>query len=154
MKKLVIAALAATAFAGTASAQTSVEIPLKGTLAKRCTISAFLNGPFDVLNLESTGVQGNESLTTNCNYGGSNFITLVSANKGKLVSGTNSVDYKFGLPSAGIALTSLATDQTFEYGKGAPANSNFTRSMQVQLDAIATVAGTYTDTVTISVATN
>ena len=48
---------------------------------------------------------------------------------------------------------SLATSQTVP-GFPAVANADQTRSMSVQLDAIATVAGTYTDTVTASITPN
>lgn len=154
MKKLMIAALVAAAATGSASAQTSVNIPLSGTLAKSCSISAFLNGPFDALNLTDTAVQGAESLTTNCNYDGANTVTFTSANGGFLKAGNNSIGYEFGLPSANIPLAQLTTPRAVAYGSGAPAGTNFTRSMQVRLLSAATVAGTYTDTITATVTPN
>lgn len=157
MKKLLIAAVAVSAaFAAPAMAQTSVNVPLSGTLASKCNISAFLNGPFDALNLESTLVQGSESLTVNCNYTGTASVTFDSANDGVLKSGSNTVPYKFILTGVGGPLStgvSLASNQTVS-NFSAVANADQTRSMRVQLDAIATVAGTYTDTVTVSVAPN
>ena len=156
MKKLIMAVIASTAFASPALASTSVEIPLSGTLAKSCTISAFLNGPFNALDMSSTAVQGAESLTGLCNYGGSATVTLSSLNAGKLKSGANEVAYKMivsGSGSAWSAGQSLATPQTIP-GFPAVANAAQTRGLSVQLDAVATIAGTYTDTVTASITPN
>lgn len=155
MRKFVLGGLAALAFgAAPAMAATTIDIPLSGTLPKACDISAFLNGPFDALNLTSTAVQGAESLSVNCNYGGSASVTFTSANAGALKSGANSVPYNLvvsGSPfSAGV---SLATPQTWT-GFPASANSNQTRSLSVQLTNPASVAGTYTDTITAAVTPN
>lgn len=155
MKKLFVAAAAfAAVSAAPAMAQTSVEIPLSGTLAKACTISAFLNGPFDALNLTSTTIQGSESVTGVCNYGGSATVTFTSANNGSLKSGNDTVPYLFhvsGSPLSGGV--SLATPQAFG-GFPAVVNTPQTRSMSVTLLSAATVAGTYTDTVTASITPN
>jgi spore coat protein U-like protein len=155
MKKLLIAAAVAALATGSASAQSnSVSIPLSGTLAKSCSISAFLNGPFDALDLTSTGVQGAESLSTSCNYDGANNVTFTSANNGVLKSGNNTLAYEFGIPSANIPLAALTAPRSVAYGAGAPAGSTFTRSMVVRLPAAATIAGTYTDTITATVTPN
>lgn len=156
MRKLLALGAFAVAGVAAASAQTSVSIPLSGTLPKACTISAFLNGPFDALDLTSTAVQGAESLTVNCNYGGTASVTFTSANAGALKSGANSVAYNFILSGAGSPWTggvSLATPQTWS-GFPAVTNANQTRSMSVQLATAATVAGTYTDTITAAVVPN
>lgn len=155
MRKFVLAGLAALALGAPASfAATSVDIPLSGVMPKACDISAFLNGPFDALDLSSTAVQGAESLTVKCNYGGSSSVTFTSVNAGALISGANSVPYKLvvsGSPfSSGV---SLATPQTWA-GFPAVANANQTRSLSVQLANAATVAGTYTDTITAAVTPN
>jgi len=166
MKKIILAAVAAsTMFAAPAFAQSnptsapngSIEIPLSGTLAKRCIVSAFLNGPFDALNLESTAVQGAESLSSSCNYAGQSTVTFSSANNGALKSGDIAIPYKFylsGSPlSGGVSLSSPQVWSAFPSGGTAP-NTTGTRSMSVQLDSIATVAGTYTDTITVAVQPN
>lgn len=155
MRKLILGGLAALAL-GTAPAMaaTSVDIPLSGVLPKACDISAFLNGPFDALNMTSTAVQGAESLTVNCNYGGSSSVTFTSANAGAMKSGANSVAYNLivsGSPFSGGV--SLATPQTWA-GFPAVANANQTRSLSVQLASAATAAGTYTDTITAAVTPN
>ncbi len=158
MKNILLAAVAAVAFAGSASAQTSVNIPLSGTLAKACTISAFLNGPFDALNMTSTTTQGAESLTTNCNYSAGasgNLVTLTSTNAGKLKSaGGQEVDYLFSVSGGVLPETALTAPVVITFGAGAPANTNFTRSMSVRLATAATIAGTYSDTVTATVTPN
>ncbi|GAB3546610.1 hypothetical protein GCM10027343_24640 [Noviherbaspirillum agri] len=162
--RISVALLAACALAaGAAQAQTapgtvgpaaSVEIPLSGTLPKACTLEAYLNGPFHELNMTSTAVQGAESLSVNCNYGGSATVTFSSANGGKLQSGGNEVSYMFILSGSPFSTgVSLATAQTWS-SFPAVANANQTRSMSIQLDAAASVAGTYTDTITASVTPN
>ena len=155
MKKFLIAATAAsTMFAAPAFAQDSEDIILSGTLAKDCGISAFVDGPFNALDLTSTAVQGKESVSINCNYGGSASVRFESANAGSLNSGSNSVDYDFflsGSPFSGGV--SLATPQTWN-GFPATAGTDQSRSMSVQLASAATVAGTYTDTITATVTPN
>ncbi len=155
MRKLLLSGLAALTFgAAPVMAATSVDIPLTGVLPKACDISAFLNGPFDVLDMTSTAVQGAESLTVNCNYGGSASVMFTSANAGALNSGANSVPYNLivsGSPFSGGV--SLATPQTWT-GFPAVANANQTRSLSIQLTSAATSAGTYTDTITAAVTPN
>ncbi len=155
MKKLLAVGAAIAALgSGSAFAQTSVNVPLQGTLPKACTVSAFLNGPFDALDMTSTAVQGSESITGNCNYGGSMTVQFTSANAGTMNSGANSVAYNFHLSGSPLSGgVSLATPQTWT-GFPATANSNQTRGMSVSLVAPASVAGTYTDTVTATVSPN
>lgn len=141
---------------GFVNADTSVEVPLNGNLPKECGVSAFLNGPFDDLDMTSTSSQGSESVTVNCNYGGSSSVTFSSANAGKMVSGSEEVSYKMivsGSQSPFSGGVSLETDQTWN-GWPATVNSDQTRSLSVQLDTPAVVAGDYSDTITVSVAPN
>ncbi len=137
-----------------ASAATSVDINLEGILEKECDISAFVNGPFPALDMTTTSVQGSESVTVNCNYGGSASVEFASANSGSMVSGGDSVPYTFylsGSPFSGGV--SLATPQTWN-GFPTVANSDQTRGMSVSLNTPATVPGTYTDTITATVTPN
>lgn len=139
---------------GNAYAANYVNIPLSGELCKVCNISAFLNGPFDDLDMTTTAIQGSESLTVNCNYGGSASVEFVSANAGEMVSNGDSVEYLFyltGSPFSGGV--SLSSPQTWN-GFPAVANANQTRGMSVSLVSAATVAGTYTDTITATVTPN
>ena len=158
MKKIVMTAMAAATALSISSVQAadSVDIPLTGELAKSCDISAFLNGPFDAIDMTTTDSQGAESLSVNCNYGGSASVTFESDNAGKMVSGSNEVPYKFILTGSGSPFengVSLATAQTWN-GFPAVANTDQTRGMSIQLDSAATVAGTYEDTITATVQPN
>lgn len=150
---LILAASALSLAAAPAFAADSVQVPLSGTLAKACNISAFLNGPFNAIDMTSTAVQGAESLTVNCNYGGSASVTFTSANSGSM-NGPANIPYQFilsGSPFSGGV--SLATPQTWT-GFPAVANADQTRGMSIQLNQAATLAGTYTDTITASVTPN
>lgn len=156
MKKILVAAALAACMSAPAVASDTVNVPLSGTLNRACNISAFLDGPFNALNMTSTSPQGAESLTVNCNYGGSASVTFTSANSGKLKSGSNEVAYNFILSGSGSPFSggvSLASPQTWA-GFPAVANANQTRGMSVQLLAAATIAGTYTDVITATVTPN
>ncbi|WP_237068496.1 spore coat protein U domain-containing protein [Microbulbifer guangxiensis] len=154
MKHLIALGAAALLTAGTASAAPpSVQIPLEGELCKSCTISAFLNGPFDSLDMTTTSIQGSESLTINCNYGGSATVKFSSLNGGKMVSNGNEVPYKFYVIGTSLnAGVSLATDQTTTFP--AVLNANQTRTLKVSLDTPAVAAGVYGDLITASVTPN
>lgn len=157
MKVRSLASIAVLAMSvGVANADTSVEVPLSGTLPKECGVSAFVNGPFDDLDMTTTSSQGAESVTVNCNYGGSAAVTFASANGGNMVSGSNQVPYKLIVSGSGSPFSSgvsLASSQTWN-GWPTVANADQTRSLTVQLDTPATVAGTYSDAITVSVAPN
>ena len=157
MKLAKFASVAVLAMAASAAyADTSVTVPLAGTLAKTCGITDYLDGPFNNLDMTSTSVQGAESVTVNCNYGGSASVTFSSANAGNMAAGSNTVPYKLIVSGSGSPFStgvSLATDQTWN-GWPAVANADQTRSLSVQLDSPATVAGDYSDTITVTVAPN
>ena len=153
MRKLLLAAAASMALTGVASADPTVNIPLTATLPKQCNVTAFLNGPFDALDPLITTVQGAESLSPICNYGGTLSVTFTSNNAGKLVSGTNEVPYTFYV-SGGLASDVSLAAPLVVASWPAVANAVQTRSMSVRLTTPATVAGTYTDIVVASVAPN
>lgn len=158
MNKTAIRALLAASFltAGAAQAASSVQIPLTGVLPKACDVSAFLNGPFDALDMTSTSVQGSESITARCNYGGTLSVTLSSLNAGKMVNRSHGgAEVPYGVTISGSPLNnaSLASPQTISNWP-AVTNAVQTRSISVTLANAATVAGTYTDTITVSVAPN
>ena len=162
MNKNVIRALFAASLltAGIAqAANTSVEIPLQGVLPKECSVTAFLNGPFDALDMKSTAIQGAESLSPVCNYGGTLSVTFSSANSGSLQPTGNDGDrlaqipYTFSVSGTSLNNVSLRSPQTVSNWP-AIANAVQTRSMSVTLGRAATIAGTYTDTITATVAPN
>ncbi|WP_193165752.1 hypothetical protein [Microbulbifer hainanensis] len=154
MKKLfTVGAAAALLVIGNAYADTSVPIPLSGTLAKACNVTAFVNGPFDDLDMTTTSTQGSESLSPICNYGGTLTVTFTSLNAGFLQSGPNSVGYTLQVSGGLLAPTQLTVPAVVNNWP-AVANAVQTRSLSVALLAVATVAGTYTDTITASVTPN
>jgi hypothetical protein len=154
MKKLfALGAAAAMIAAGSAHAGNSVDIPLQGELCKTCDVTAFVNGPFDDLDMTTTEVQGAESLSPICNYGGTLTVTFTSANAGFLVSGPNQVGYTLQVGGGLLGPTQL-TVPTQVNNWPAVANAVQTRSLSVALLAPATVAGIYTDTITASVTPN
>ena len=156
-KNAIRALLAASVLAaGAAQAANSVQIPLQGVLPKSCDVSAYLNGPFNALDMTSTAVQGAESITANCNYSGTLMVTLSSVNAGKMKTSANGgAEVGYGVTISGSSVTnaSLAAPQVINNWP-AVVNANQTRSISVQLAAAATVAGTYTDTITVAVAPN
>lgn len=141
------------------AANTSVEIPLQGVLPKECTVTALLDGPFDALDMKSTAIQGAESLSPVCNYGGTLSVTFTSANSGNLRTGGDDgsramqVPYTFSVSGTSLNNVSLRSPQTVSNWP-AVANNVQTRSMSVTLVQAATIAGTYTDTITATVAPN
>lgn len=155
MKTTILGSLlgAALLLGGTVHAQTSTAIPLVGTVAKACTVSANLNGPFNALNMTSTALQGAESLSPICNYGGTLSVGFTSLNAGAMVSGANSVPYTFTVSGGLLNAVSLATPQTVPNWP-AVANAVQTRSMSVTLASAATIPGTYGDTITATVTPN
>lgn len=158
MNKIAIRALlAASVFvAGAAQAANSVQIPLQGVLPKSCDVSAYLNGPFNALEMTSTAVQGAESITASCNYSGTLTVTLSSANAGKMKSADHSrAEVPYGVTISGGLLSdaSLATPQVINSWP-AVALKDQTRSISVKLANAAVFAGTYTDTITVAVAPN
>ena len=144
-----IAALLASA----AYADTSVTIPLQGIVPKACNVTAFLNGPFNALDMSSTALQGSESLSPICNYGGTLTVTFTSANAGAMTNGSVTVPYKLTVSGNLVNDQSLASPVVVTNWP-AVANAVQTRSMSVKLDAPATVAGTYSDTITAAVTPN
>ena len=136
-----------------AAAQTSVQLPLSGTLAKECAISAVLNGPFDALDLTDLTEQGAESISVNCNYGGTASVELASDNAGELRSGANGVAYTVSISGNLLNDASLATPQTITNWP-ATATTDQTRGISIKLANAATFAGTYTDTITATVTPN
>ncbi len=163
MKKVLFGAAAmVAAFAAPAMAQTtygpsspSIQVPISGVLPKACQISSFVNGPLNAINLSSTAVQGAESLTVTCNYGGSATVDFESANGGALkrAGGTETIAYLFSLSgsplSGGVSLSSAQTWGGFPAVVG-----DQTRSYSIQLASAAVVAGTYADTLTFTVTPN
>lgn len=161
MKKKVFARAAfalfsAGMFSAGAFAADSVSIPLSGELPKSCEVTAFLDGPFNALNMKSTALQGAESLSPICNYGGTLSVKFESANGGTMNNtsvASAKVGYKLTV-SGGLVNDAALTSPVTVSNWPAVANAVQTRSMSIKLDSPATVAGTYTDTILASVTPN
>lgn len=167
MKKMIIAALAASALTTPAFADDRADLSIKGTLAVSCTVSPDTR---DVtVDLNSTVEQTAGSLTYKCN--GSNGITrtIASDNKGRLVNaagaGKGFVPYTVTHSGgSGIAITtpvSLATDLTGGLGSSAAFVNGQTGQLRLTLakpatatDANPLYAGDYVDVIRVSITAN
>lgn len=148
--------VAAGLLSASAFAVDNVAIPLNGELPRKCDVTAFLNGPFNALDMTSTATQGSESLSPICNYGGTLSVAFSSANGGTMnnttVAGQN-IGYTFTVSGGLLTDVSLATPANVSNWP-AVANAVQTRSMSIKLNNAATVAGAYTDTITATVSPN
>lgn len=150
MKKVLLAT-AAVAFAAPAFAQNTVEIPVGGELARDCTIGAFVNDVND-LDMTSLAESNADSISVNCNYGGTASVELASANNGVL-TGPENIGYTISV-SGGLASGVQLTSPLDITNWPATLNSDQTRSLRVTLLQVATIAGTYADTITATVSPN
>lgn len=137
-------------FAATASAQaTSGTIRLQGTVALACTVSVTdLNQSLNLVQGETNKQVG--SVVETCNSGTGYSITVTSANNGTLTStgnGTQPIAFTLGYDgqssnlNSGLQLTrsSAQFDKTVPVTVTVPAASN-------------RIAGTYNDTITVTIA--
>ncbi|WP_193165748.1 hypothetical protein [Microbulbifer hainanensis] len=155
MKKLFVVGTAAALMPmGNAYADTSVQIPLSGTLMKTCDVIQNLDGPFDNLNMSTTSEQGNEQVIPTCNYAGTVTLTFTSLNGGFLVSGSNMVAYNLIVDGGLLAPTQLTIPAVVAVWPHPVPDIGVPRNIRVALLSAATVAGTYTDTITASVTPN
>ena len=151
---LAVAALAALPVLG-AHAQTSVQVPLSGTLAKRCTIAVAANATASALNLGSTAAQSVGTLSFACNYAGSPGLSVSSLNAGQLVStdpqNPASLPYTVTIGSL-LSNVSLATPATPTVTTAA--NATVDSGVSIALTTAALVAGLYQDTITATITPN
>lgn len=174
MKKLVLAALAATAFAGTAGAQAipgpnpasdgNADVTLTGTIALSCTVSPEERAV--TVDLNSTAEQSGGSLTYKCN--GSNGFTrkIESLNGGKLVNPAGGfVPYTVGHGGgSGLAIgtpVSLSSAYSNNLSSSAAFVNGQTGSLKIfaakpgsATDANPLYAGNYGDVIQVSVTAN
>ncbi len=127
-------------------------ITLRGALTRNCDLNAVLDGPFDAIDMNSTDVQGDEILTTICNYGGTPTIEFTSLNAGVLKSGSESVPYVF-IVSGGLFTGPLTTPATV-FGWPVWPGLGDSRTLAIRLDFPAPVAGVYSDNITAQVTPN
>jgi spore coat protein U-like protein len=142
------AALAIALF-GAATAQaagTSGTIRLQGTVQAVCTVSVTDAGAqLDISGGENAKTVG--TVTETCNSGSGYRVTVASANGGSLKSGNNAVAYQLKYDTQSGSLTGPMTVErsSAAFGK----QSVVAVSMSANASA---VAGAYSDTLTITVA--
>jgi spore coat protein U-like protein len=147
------AMLATTGLAMAVVAPTSQNVGITASLAELCTIT----DPNDVAvpGTTSGSTSPAANFTFACNFAGAGAapvlqIAFSSANGG-LTSGSETVDYNINYGAAIIssATAFVAPVQVAETTSGANATNN--RSFTVSLAEDITVAGSYSDTVTVSI---
>jgi len=153
---LAIAALAAAPLLATAQSSTSsVDVPLSGTLAKRCTIAVSANATASSLNLTSVASQSVGDLSFACNYAGTPGLTIASLNSGRLVStdpqNPASVAYTV---SVGTLLSNVALTTPASPAVTSVANATVVAPVSIVLANAANVAGIYQDTITATITPN
>lgn len=151
----------------TTAADKTIAFEIGGSLPEECDAAVFgvtgtsverLSNTEDLSNLQAgellsagSGQPGNASLDVICNFAGAALITVTGA--GALSNGNETIPYTVvsgwdGLDGADLSAgpaTHIANELS------GPLDSTG-RSFNVRLDATPTVAGTYTDTITIAVA--
>lgn len=149
---LAAALAAAAAIAGAASGANaqaaSGTIRLSGTVAVNCTVAVTdLNQSLNLVAGETSKQVG--SVIENCNSGTGYTITVASANTGRLTStgtGTSPVSFTLGYDgqSSTLATALSLTRSTAQFAKTVP--------VTVTIPAAANrIAGTYTDTLTVTI---
>jgi len=158
MKNLIaIAALVAAPLLATAQSlpTSSVDIPLSGMLAKRCTISVTANATASTLNLTSVAAQSVGDLSFSCNYAGSPGFSVASGNAGLLVSTDpqNPANVAYSV-TIGTLLTNVALTVPATPTVTSVANATVTAPISITLASAANVAGVYQDTITATITPN
>jgi hypothetical protein len=147
----------------------SYDINLSGTIAKQCIAVSFLgaadnapgtgeNGFGDAranpIDMSSSSAQTVAGLTAACNYSGSNALVTVSSSQNfALTSGSESVDYTLDINNNSFTNENFdraAGTYTFNFVPPAP-NDTQTSALKMTLNGTGSVAGTYTDTLTVSI---
>jgi spore coat protein U-like protein len=149
MRKIILAAAALSLFSLPALADsTSGTVALKGTVPLVCTVGVTdLNQSLNLTGGESNKSVG--SVVENCNSGTGYNITVSSSNSGKLkaASGSAEISYTVGYDgqSGGLGSNLTVARSGAQFAK--------TSSLAVTVPANAqAIAGSYSDTVTITIA--
>lgn len=167
MKKMIIAALAASALTTPAFADEKADVSIKGTIAASCTVSPDTR---DVsVNLDSTVSQPGGSLTYKCNSANGFTRKIESDNGGKLanVAGANRGFVPYTIThggGSGLAIgtpVALTAPVTTNLASSAAFVNGQTGSLGLLLAKPATAtndnplyAGDYTDVIRVSITAN
>jgi hypothetical protein len=152
---LAIAALAAAPLLANAQSTSSVDVPLSGTLAKRCTIAVSANATASSLDLTSVASQSVGDLSFACNYAGTPGLTIASLNNGLLVSNDpqNPASVAYTV-SVGTLLSNVALTTPANPTVTSVANATVVAPVSIVLANAANVAGIYQDTITATITPN
>lgn len=144
-----LAPMLAVAVVGSAEAATSGTIKLSGTVATACTVAVTdASQSLDITDGETNKTVG--TVVENCNSGTGYTISISSANSGSLKStsnGASPISYQVSYDGSTSALSSAlqVTRSSAQFAKSV--------SVGVTVPANSTaVAGSYSDTLTISIA--
>ncbi len=143
--------LAVLAFLGAVSPANAVSgVALKGTVEVNCTVQVSQSTTASIDLVKGTSRLNVARVREHCNLGNGFKISITSANAGSLVdAGGNKVPYTISYDNSGVK--SLSTDVVLN--RTSPAlivtTKNFTVTVPAKADAI---AGSYADTITISIA--
>jgi len=152
MSLSVVAVSLAAAFALPAQAAgESGKIELQGRVGENCTVAVTQLPKATALDI--VGGEKNAQVADvveSCNVGVGYKVTLTSANQGRLLSGATGaqpVSFAVGYDNANgdIAKELVATRDSAQFDKKVPVTVSFAANPQA-------IAGTYTDTVTVTIA--
>ncbi|WP_122465025.1 MULTISPECIES: hypothetical protein [Brevundimonas] len=158
MKRILVAAAALSAIAAPAFAQDALN--LSGSVAPVCTITA----PADNNAVNLSGATTLGSLTVQCNDPQGFTASASSLNSGRLVEANNPTYYTYQLGVNGVGNQNLSSPVSFSTASlGGNAGAAAAAAVggipvQVSLQNVARVgsnfAGSYSDTITFSIAAN
>jgi len=134
-----------------AKAATSGKIELQGRVGENCTVAVTQlpkGTALDIVTGEKAAQVAN--VVESCNIGAGYKVSLTSANAGKLLNpltGAQTVRFDVGYDNATgvIAQELVALRDTAQFGKQVPVTVSFPANPQA-------IAGTYSDTVTVTIA--
>ena len=152
-----------------AAGDSDIDFDITGFIAQECALSAFgvegsTQDRLGNIDLSTRGIgdllgAGNASIDAICNFGGGATITISSTNNGEMVNPAGgSIGYTLAVTGGsgwanfdGADLSGGPVSNTVVLP--AP-NTVQTGGFNVRLTEVATVAGTYTDTITVAIAPN
>jgi len=143
-------------------ASSSLNFDIIGKVEKACHVRAFLDGPFDDIDLSAGAVgvtQGAESVAFICNYAGGAMVTYSSLNAGVLENQDDNsftVDYTMsGTGGSGLAFADeeLDTDVVLKFVSPGILDDQGS-GLSIKTKEAGTAAGTYSDTITVTIEVN
>lgn len=159
-KKFTALAFAAALVIGAGSAKAdSFNVTVQGVVDSVCEVTNDSIASTTTLDLETTSAQEIGDLTYTCTNPGGFSRSVSSANGGKLQSGSQSINYQVshtGTGSMAFSATQLASAYTSGHSGSADFAAGQTAKMYITVPSVPSnlLAGTYTDTLTVSITAN